>query len=109
MDPGVGNYLLLAAILGGIALYGLRICHPARRRPRTVLFFVFGVLFVPSSCMGIGHLLYLYQDVSPLKAWMISGVLSFGVLWMLRRTIRRPPRRSQKSARVTVEPPAPGV
>ena len=76
MDQGVGNFLLLAAILGGIALYGLRICHPARRRMRTVVFFVFAVFLVPWAAMGIAYLFYQYDNTPPFNAFIFGGFLT---------------------------------
>ena len=108
MDQNTINFLMLAGFFAGLALYGNHICHPARNRLQAVLCFTLGIILTPAAAAGVAFLLYRYHnDIGVIWALFIFGVLSWGGYWFLRRTIRRPPRRSRKAGSGTVEAQTP--
>ena len=110
MDEGLSTLLILSAITGGIALYGRRICHPARNRLLAVLCFIIAVILTPPAAAGAAYLLYLYLDgIGIIWAVGVFGVLSWGNCWLLRRILKRPPRLARKAVGRTVESLATGV
>ena len=76
MEALINQLLFLAVLLAPIVWCGNRICHPARRRLRTVVFFVFAVFFVPWAAMGIAYLFYQYDNTPPFNAFIFGGFLT---------------------------------
>ena len=99
------SWIVLMVFLAAVVLYlvcnGIRIRHPERSH-WSILTFVVVTFLIPPASLGLAYLSY-QNGVSIIPAVELFVILSGLGFWYLRRTIRRPPKRSRKAVGGTVE------